>query len=102
MSDKLAQRDQLAVRDSKDLFKAVADDIAKEVSHHIEIMYPAAVKAASSTFLLSVRGCVYNEIMAAIDVDGADQTVARLEFRKRFRRYSKAQYRAIRKEKVSP
>ena len=33
----------------RDLLRAWAMDIGKEVAHHIETMYPEAVKAASST-----------------------------------------------------
>jgi hypothetical protein len=98
----LAKRDSLQPHDPIDLFKAVAMDIGKEVACHIEIMYPEAVKAASSTFLLSVRNSTYNNIMAAIDVEGYEATVSRLDFNKRFRRYIRAQYRKLRAdEKLS-
>jgi hypothetical protein len=61
--NKLATPDNLAQYDDRELLKEVAMDIGKQVAHHIETMYPEAVKAASSTFLLSVRNCTYNEIM---------------------------------------
>lgn len=53
--------------DPKDLFKQVAMDIGKEVVHHIETMYPAAIEAVPSTFKLSVRN---NEKGKPLQVDG--------------------------------
>ncbi len=95
-STKLVRRDQLTKATSRDLIKAVAADIGKQVAHHIEIQYPEAVKAASSTFLLSVRGCVHNEIMAAIDSEiDMDK---RLAFNDKFRRHIRAIYKKIRNE----
>ena len=95
MTDKLAKRDALAIPDDRDLVKAVAMDIGKEVAAHIEIMYPEAVKAASSTFLLSVRNCTYNSIMGWMQPDIAD-TGKRMASRERFRRAMRAAYRTIR------
>jgi hypothetical protein len=93
----LAKTNQLAVRDSRDLIKAVAMDIGKEVAHHIEIQYPEAVKAASSTFLLSVRNCTSNNIMAWLETDGQD-TEKRLAFNDRFRRHMRKMWKQIREE----
>jgi hypothetical protein len=64
--------------------------VAKEVIHHIEMMYPEAIKATSSTFKLSVRNCIYNEIMAAAQVENWVDALARLDTRKQQRRYIKA------------
>ena len=91
----LAKNEQLAVRDSRDLIKAIAMDIGKEVAHHIETMYPEAVRAASSTFLLSVRNCTSNQIVAAVqagDIDPAEW----IRRREKFRRHIKAAYKKIR------
>jgi hypothetical protein len=92
----LVKMDQLTVRDQRDMIKAVAMDIGKQVANYIEIQYPEAVKAASSTFLLSVRNCTCNEIMAAIESDM--DVEKRLAFNDRFRRYIRAQWKKIRKE----
>lgn len=81
---------------SRELVKAIAMDIGKAVVHHIETMYPAAVEACPSTFKLSVRNCVHNEIMAAIEVNDEGQIVARLRARKDHRRKIKAAYKKIR------
>lgn len=86
---------------SRQLVGEIAMDIGKEVASHIETMYPKAVEAASSTFLLSVRNCVYNEIMAALETIDEASIRARLEARKRFRRKHRATYRKIRGQEVS-
>jgi hypothetical protein len=81
---------------SKELVQAIAMDIGKEVAAYIEVMYPKAVEATSSTFLLSVRNSIYNEIMAAIEVNDAGQITARIKDRKKFRREWKAAWKKIR------
>jgi len=64
VADKLAINDKLEIRDAdQDEIRAVAMEIGKQVAFHIESMYPEAVRAASSTFLLSVRNCTHNAIM---------------------------------------
>ncbi len=82
---------------SKALVRAIADDIGKAVAHHIEVMYPAAVKATSHNMLLSVRGCTVNEILAAIEVNDEGAIVARLKDRKVHRRKIKAAYTKVRR-----
>ena len=84
---------------SQDIIKEIAMDIGKEVAAHIEIMYPAAVQAASSTFLLSVRNCVYNQIMASLEVIDEQQIRERLVARRKFRRQHKAFYRNLRQRR---
>ncbi len=71
-------------------------DIGKEVAAYIEVQYPEAVKAASSTFMLSVRNCTYNEIMAAIEPATEAAIRQRLEERRKFRREWKAQWKKLR------
>lgn len=71
---------------SRDIIKEIAMDVGKQVAHHIECMYPAAVEAASSTFLLSVRNTVYNEIMAAIENSTEDEMRASIERHRQHRR----------------
>ena len=78
---------------SKDIVRAIAMDIGKEVAAHIETMYPDAVKATTPNMLLSVRNKVHNEIMAALDVIDEAEIRARLERRRRFRRKIKVMWR---------
>jgi hypothetical protein len=80
----------------RELIKLIAMDIGKEVAAHIEVMYPEAVKAASSTFLLSLRNSIHNEIIAAIEVNDAGQIQQRLDCREYFRRKWKAAYKKLR------
>lgn len=81
---------------TKEIIQDIAMDIGKEIAAYIEVMYPQAVQATSSTFLLSVRNSIFNEIMAAIEINDAGQIAARIDDRKKFRRRWKAQYRKIR------
>ncbi len=80
----------------RDIVKLIAMDIGKAVAAHIETMYPDAVTATGSTFLLSVRNCTHNEIMAALDTSDVDAILARLERRKEQRRWIKAVVKAAR------
>jgi hypothetical protein len=86
---------------SRQLVREIAMDIGKEVAAHIETMYPDAVAAASSTFLLSVRNCVHNEIIDALDTIDEAAIRARLEHRKQFRRKHRAAYRKLRRQSVT-
>ena len=74
---------------TRDLIKEIAMDIGKEVVDYIERMYPQAVASTSSTFKLSLRNCIHNEIMAAIQVNDEVKIIERLEYRKKFRRHLK-------------
>lgn len=83
---------------SKELVRAIAMDIGKAVVHHIETMYPNALNGISeSSFKLSVRNTVHNEIMTAIEVNDEGQIVARLKERKEHRRKIKAAYKKLRR-----
>lgn len=81
---------------SRELVKLIAKDVGDAVITHIETMYPAAFAATPGTFPLSVRNCVFNEIMAAIEVNDAGQMAARLADRRRARRRLKTAYRKMR------
>ena len=83
---------------SDNLIKEIAMDIGKEVVTHIDIMYPAMFEAVAGTAKLSVRNCVYNEILAAIQITGEGEIKARLDRRKKFRRQQKAALNKIRGE----
>lgn len=82
--------------------QAIAWDIGKELVAYIEVMYPKAIEATSSTFKLSMRNHVYNDIMAAFEFRGDAVALAnRLKDRKEFRKEWLATYRRIRREKQS-
>ena len=84
---------------SKELVKEIAMDIGKELVAYIEVQYPKAIEATSSTFKLSVRNHVFNQIMAAIEVTQEGEVRARLIDRKKFRREWTAAWRKIRSVK---
>jgi hypothetical protein len=71
-------------------------DIGKAAVHHLEIMYPAAIAACPPNMKLSLRNCIHNEIMAALETTDADEITERLRKRKNFRRESKAAWKNIR------
>jgi hypothetical protein len=81
---------------SRELVKEIAMDIGKETVAYVEVMYPEAIKAASSTFKLSLRNHIYNQIMAAIEVNDEGKIKDRLVDRKKSRREWLATYRKIR------
>lgn len=81
---------------SPDLIKEMAMDIGKGVVAYIEVMYPEAIKATSSTFRLSVRNRIYNKIMSALEVTGEDEIKNRLAAHKAHRRQQKAAWKHIR------
>ncbi len=79
-----------------DVVKEIAMDIGKEVCAYIDVMYHEAVEATSSTFLLSVRNTIYNEIIGALATTDETEIRKRIEERKVFRRRWKAQYKKLR------
>jgi hypothetical protein len=81
---------------SREIVKEIAMDIGKEVVAHIEVMYPAAITATPGTFKTSVQNTVYNQIMAALDVNDVGEIAGRLEERKRARTKLTAAYRKMR------
>jgi hypothetical protein len=68
------------------LIGEVALDIGKEAVSHLRIGYPDAFAALGPSGQLSLRNCVRNQIMAALDTVDADQIRARLDQRRAFRR----------------
>lgn len=83
---------------SRDLIKQIAMDIGKETVAYIQVMYPEAIDATSSTFKLSVRNTIYNNIMAAIEITDEESVIARLKERKTFRRQWVAAWRKLRRD----
>lgn len=86
-----------AIDADRELIREIAMDIGKEVVAHIETMYPAMFEAVAGTAKLSIRNCVHNEIMAALEVNEASAIRDRLDARKVFRRKMLKAYRDIRK-----
>ena len=91
-------RKRVAIADDPDraLVKGIAMDIGKEVVAYVERLYPQAISATPSTFQISLRNCIYNEIIAALAVTDPDEIIKRLALRKAQRRELKAQWASIR------
>jgi hypothetical protein len=81
---------------SREVVEEIARDIGDAVLAHVETMYPSAIQATPSTFKISLRNCVRNEIIAAVSVNDAVQAIARIRERKRFRRKTRANFSRMR------
>jgi hypothetical protein len=55
-----------------------------------------------TTFKISLRNCVRNEILAAVGINDAGQAIARIRERKRIRRKTRADFRRMRSAGVAP
>lgn len=99
----IARRDSLALNDpSEDWLKKLAMDIGKEVVAYIEVMYPEAITATASTFRLSVRNTIYNQIVSAVREAKVEASPEQwFKRREDFRRRWIAQYRQLRKQTQS-
>jgi hypothetical protein len=90
------KRNKLAKDDPLALFKALAMNIGKNVVAYVDWMYPEAPKACSSTFRLSLRNSIYNEIMAAMELNEEGQIIAALKDQAEHRRTMKSLVKKIR------
>lgn len=76
--------------EGRETVKSIAMDIGKETVAYIRVMYPAAYAALGRSGQLSLRNCIYKQIMAAIEAvnkAGDPQSIeARIADRKAFRR----------------
>lgn len=82
----------------RDVVKRIAEDIGKDTAAYISVMYPEAAKACSSTFMMSLRNHIYNQIMAAVEVNDVSEITKRLDERARWRKSWLAQWRRIRRK----
>jgi hypothetical protein len=96
-----AREESRATNWSRELIKEIAADIGTDMVAYIEVMYPEAIAATSSTFKTSVRNHIYNQVMAAIEITDADQIAAWLKDRKKHRREWLKTYREIRRKRYS-
>jgi hypothetical protein len=68
------------------LLKAVAMDIGKDTVAYVEDIYPQAVSATSSTFRLSLRNHISNQIIEAMKTRSPEEIQAWLDDRRKHRR----------------
>lgn len=83
----------------KALIEAMAMAVGKSLAAYVEVMYPEAIKAASSTFKLSIRNHVYNDIMHVATLHTEVEIRAWLEKNEAFRKEWLAGYRKMRRKK---
>lgn len=81
----------------RELVSRIAMDIGKAVVSHIRTMYPQAYAAMPKSGHLSLRNCVYNEIMAAINVTDAIEIEERIKQRAFDRKTTHKIYEAVRR-----
>lgn len=81
----------------QDIIKAIAEDIGKDLVAYIEVMYPDAIKATSSTFKLSMRNHVYNSIMESVKLSDVEKIRQRLAANAAHRKKWVGMYRKMRR-----
>ena len=82
-----------------DIIKLIAMDIGKDTATYIEVMYPEAIKSTSSTFKISMRNHVYNDIMSIVELHDARAIRKRLADNAAHRKAWLKQWRKIRRAK---
>lgn len=83
----------------KALTSAIAMDCGKEMVAYLEVMYPDVFEMMNSGCKLSIRNHIHNDIIAAMEIVGAENHLERLKERADFRRTWVAAYRAIRRNR---
>ena len=84
---------------SRELIKAIATEIGAGTVAYVEVMYPEAIKATSSTFKLSLRNHIHNAIVAMADLHDERTINAHIVNGAEFRKRWVDAYRKIRKSK---
>jgi hypothetical protein len=92
MSDNLPEK----ANADRALVAEIAMDVGKEAVSHLRVMYPAAFEALGKSGQLSLRNCIHNQIMAALETTDADEIKERLEHRRKARRAQHKFWDAIR------
>lgn len=80
------------------LIKALAEAVGKDLAAYVEVMYPEAMKAASSTFKTSLRNHVYNDIMHVSTLHTEAEIRAWLAANDEHRKKWLAAYRKMRRQ----
>lgn len=79
------------------LIKAMAMAVGKSLAAYVEVMYPEAIKAASSTFKLSLRNHTYNTIMHVSTLHTEEEIHKWLTTNEAFRKKWLNMYRKMRR-----
>lgn len=84
---------------SRELIKAIAMQIGKDIVAYVEVMYPEAIKATSSTFTLSLRNSIHNKIVSIADLHDEAAIRKRLADNETHRKQWVGAYRKMRRKK---
>lgn len=82
------------------LIKAMAEAVGKSVVAYVEVMYPEAIKATSSTFKTSLRNEIINKINHVATLHTEDEIRAWLKSNAEFNKRWLKQWRNIRRMKT--
>ena len=86
---------------SRELIQAMAEAVGKDLAAYVEVLYPEAMAATSSTFKLSLRNHVYNDIMHVSTLHTEADIRAWLKSNEARRKAWLAAYRKVRRAKPS-
>ena len=81
-----------------DLIKALAMEIGRSAVAYVEVMYPEAIEATSSTFKLSLKNEIYNTIVSISELHDEPSARARLARMEAHRREWVGMYRKMRRK----
>ncbi len=84
---------------SKELINAMAEEIGRNTVAYVEVMYPEAIKATSSTFKLSLRNHIHNQIVSYAELHNEAAVRDRLIKDVAFRKEWVGMYRKMRRAK---
>lgn len=84
---------------SRDLIKQIASEIGASTVAYVEVMYPEAITSTSSTFKLSLRNHIHNEIMSISGIHDEASMRKWVAGSKKFRLEWVKQWRKLRKAK---
>ena len=84
---------------SRDLIKEIGAQIGRDIAAYVEVMYPEAIKATSSTFKLSLRNSIHNAIVSMADLHDEAAIRKRLAENEAHRKTWVGMYRKMRRKK---
>ena len=85
----------------RELIAAMAAAVGKNLVAYIEVMYPEAIKATSSSFKLSVRGHVHNDIVHVSTLHTQAEIRKWLADKASFNKKWVAQWRKMRRQEAA-
>lgn len=84
---------------SRDLVKAIAEDVGKSLAAYVEVMFPEIWHGSNSGFKISLRNHVYNDIVSIADLHDEADIRKRLVANEAHRKAWVGAYRKMRRRK---